>query len=72
MADSSESGRNVSSGMINPAGGEPEKAALSPVAEALAKQAAMRKPRTGIHRVGPIQVTPKVKVGRKNRRRIPK
>jgi hypothetical protein len=45
---------------------------LSPVAEALARQAAMRPARGGVKRVGPIDVVPKVKRGRKNRRRIPK
>ena len=62
--------RPTSSPSNPPASASP--APLSPVAEALARRAATRPPRGGIARVAPIQVTPKVKTGRKNRRRIPK
>ena len=51
---------------------EGEKVVLSPVEEALARQAAMRPPRGAAKQMPPIQRTPKVKAGRKNRRRIPK
>lgn len=54
------------------AGPEGEKVVLSPLAEALARQAAMRKPRGPAKQLAPVQRTPKVKIGRKNRRRIPK
>lgn len=51
---------------------ETPKVPLSTVAEALAKQAAMRPPHRPAKQLPPIQRTPKVKVGRKNRRKIPK
>lgn len=51
---------------------EGEKSVLSPVEEALARQAAMRPPRGPAKQLPPVQRTPKVKIGRKSRRRIPK
>lgn len=55
-----------------PAAKQDGKIPLSPVQEALAKQAAMRPVRTPVRLVSAPQSLPKVKMGRKNRRKIPK
>jgi hypothetical protein len=52
--------------------GGPVKRVMSPVEEALARQAAMRPARGPGKAVPPPARVPKVKMGRKNRRKIPK